>query len=162
MVDFTSPIPKYSTLREYKKIADFTKFVAVKTDFLTSEFIPLETRELKSESFSSTINVSRDGKVVAKIRIDTKEEEINANFLTETVKAAYVTALAGEGATGADDIDKHNWKFNFVCMTEDGDEFKLLIDESYAELYDYTLEPATRNSIESWADTVDELSNPVE
>ncbi|HJJ27290.1 MAG TPA: hypothetical protein O0W95_04295 [Methanocorpusculum sp.] len=161
MVDFTTPIPKYSTKRTYEPIEDFTDFVAVKTEFLTSEFIPLETRELKSESFSSTINVSKDGKVVAKIRIDTKEESINANFLTETVKAAYVTALAGTGATAADDVDKHNWKFNFVGMTEDGDEFKLLIDESYAELYDYTVEPATRNSIESWADTVDDLSNPV-
>ena len=87
------------------------------------------------------------------------EEDSEELRFSESVYVSVRSSITG--ATAADDVDKHNWKFNFVGMTEDGDEFKRLIDESYAELYDYTVEPATRNSIESWADTVDELSNPV-
>ena len=158
MVDFATPIPTYNVQRKYEPIEDIEDFVAVKETFLNDTSMGLTKKELKSESYTGVVTISKDGEVKATIRIDTKDEDGYMNLMETINTDLFAEDAYGSEATAAENPDKRNWKLNFTGVPASGDEFKLLIDETYAQLSGYH-EPATLATVETWADTVAVLSN---
>ena len=157
MVDFANATPTYSTKRLYAPIDDIEDFVAVKETFLNNTSMGLTEKELKSESYTGVVTISKDGEVKATIRIDTKDEDGYLNLMETINTDLFAEDAYGSEATAAENPDKRNWKLNFTGVPASGDEFKLLIDESYAQLSGYHLE-STLTTVETWADTVAVLS----
>ena len=158
MVDFASATPTYSTQRRYEQIEEFDDFVAVKETFLNDTSMGLAEKTLKSEAYTGVVDFTKGGKVVATVRIDTKDEDGYANLMAAINTEIFAEDAYGAGAKAAENPDKRNWKLNFIGLPASGDKFKLLVDESYAELSGYH-EPATLTIVETWADTVTVLSN---
>ena len=158
MVNFATPTTTYSTPRLYAPIEDIENFVAVKETFLNDTSMGLTKKELKSESYTGVVTISKDGEVKATIRIDTKDEDGYMNLMETINTDLFAEDAYGSEATAAENPDKRNWKLNFTGLPASGDEFKLLIDETYAQLSGYH-EPATLATVETWADTVAVLSN---
>ena len=158
MVDFADATPTYSTKRLYAQIDDIEDFLEVKETFLNDTTMNLSKKELKSEAYSGVIAFSKDGEVVATVRIDTKDEHGYMNLMASIGTDLFAEDAYGSGATAAENPDKRNWKLNFTGVPASGDEFKLLIDETYAQLSGYHL-PATLTTVETWADTVAVLSS---
>ena len=156
MVDFAAPTPTYSTKRVYEPISNFNAFCNVKSDFLDDETMGLTEMKLKSENYITVINMTKDGKVVAKVRIETADEDGYVSLLTQIGDEIAENAF-GANAVAAEDPDKRNWKLSFSGVTATGDKFTLAVDDSYAQLSGYH-ETETCTAVETWADTVTVLS----
>ena len=156
MVDFATPTTTYSTKRSYEPISSFSDFCDVKDEFLNDTTMGLTEKKLKSETYITVINMTKNGEVVAKIRIETYDED-GYDTLLARINDEIAEEAFGANAVTAEDPDKRNWKLNFSGTAASGDEFKLLVDESYAQLSGYHL-PATLTAVETWADTVPVLS----
>ena len=81
MVDFATATPTYSAKRLYAQIVNIEDFVAVKETFLNNTSMGLSKKELKSESYTGVVTISKDGEVKATIRIDTKDEDGYLNLM---------------------------------------------------------------------------------
>ena len=157
MVDFATPTPTYSTKRLYEPISSFSDFCDVKDEFLNDTTMGLTEKKLKSETYITVINMTKDGEIVAKIRIETSDED-GYDTLLARINDEIAEEAFGANTVTAEDPDKRNWKLNFSGTAASGDEFKLLVDESYAQLSGYH-ETSTYTTVETWADTVTVLSN---
>ena len=157
MVDFAAPIPTYSTKRLYEPISSFSDFCDVKDEFLNDTTMGFTEKKLKSENYITVINMTKNGEIMAKIRIETSDED-GYDTLLARINDEIAEEAFGANAVAAEDPDKRNWKLNFSATAATGDEFKLLIDESYAQLSGYH-ETSTLTTVETWADTVAVLSN---
>ena len=160
MVDFATPVPTYSTKRPYEPISSFSDFCDVKDDFLNDTTMGLTEKTLKSETYITVINMTKDDEVVAKIRVETSDED-GYDTLLARINDEIAEEAFGANAVAAEDPDKRNWKLNFSGTAATGDEFKLLVDESYAQLSGYH-ETSTLTTVETWADTIEVLSNELE
>ena len=160
MVDFATPIPTYSTKRPYEPISSFSDFCDVKDEFLNDTTMGLTEKKLKSETYITVINMTKNGEVVAKIRVETSDED-GYDTLLARINDEIAEEAFGANAVAAEDPDKRNWKLNFSGTAATGDEFKLLVDDSYAQLSGYH-ETSTLTTVETWADTIEVLSNELE
>ena len=160
MVDFATPVPTYSTKRPYEPISSFSDFCDVKDEFLNDTTMGLTEKTLKSETYITVINMTKNGEVVAKIRVETSDED-GYDTLLARINDEIAEEAFGANAVAAEDPDKRNWKLNFSGTAATGDEFKLLVDESYAQLSGYH-ETSTLTTVETWADTIEVLSNEPE
>ena len=157
MVDFATPTPTYSTDRSYEPISSFSDFCDVKDEFLNDTTMGLTEKKIKSEKYITVLNMIKNGKVVAKIRIETSDED-GYDTLLARINDEIAEEAFGADTVTAEDPDKRNWKLNFSGTAASGDKFNLLVDESYAQLSGYH-ETSTYNTVETWADTVTVLSN---
>ena len=160
MDDFATPIPTYSTKRPYEPISSFSDFCDVKDDFLNDTTMGLTEKKLKSENYITVINMTKNGEVVAKIRIETSDED-GYDTLLARINDEFAEEAFGAHTVTAEDPDKRNWKLNFSGVPASGDKFTLVVDDSYAQLSGYH-ETSTYNTVETWADTVTALSNEPE
>ena len=156
MVDFAAPIPTYSAKRLYEPISSFSDFCDVKDEFLNDTTMGLTEKKLKSETYITVINMTKNGEVMAKIRIETSDED-GYDTLLARINDEIAEEAFGANAVTAEDPDKRNWKLTFSGVPASGDKFNLVIDESYAQLSGYH-ETSTCTTVETWADTIEVLS----
>ena len=116
MVDFADATPTYSTKRLYAQIDDIEDFLEVKETFLNDTTMNLSKKELKSESYTGVVTISKDGEVKATIRIDTKDEDGYLNLMETINTDLFAEDAYGSEATAAENPDKRNWKLNFVGL----------------------------------------------
>ena len=160
MVDFAAPTPTYSTKRLYEPISSFSDFCDVKDEFLNDTTMGLTEKKLKSEKYITVINMTKEGEVMAKIRIETSDED-GYDTLLARINDEIAEEAFGANAVTAEDPDKRNWKLTFSGVPASGDKFTLVVDDSYAQLSGYH-ETSTCTIVETWADTVTALSNEPE
>ena len=160
MVDFAAPIPTYSTKRLYEPISSFSDFCDVKDEFLNDTTMGLTEKTLKSENYITVINMTKNGEIMAKIRIETSDED-GYDTLLARINDEIAEEAFGANAVTAEDPDKRNWKLTFSGVPATGDKFTLVVDDSYAQLSGYH-ETSTCTIVETWADTVTALSNEPE
>ena len=112
MVDFASATPTYSTQRRYEQIEEFDDFVAVKETFLNDTSMGLAEKTLKSEAYTGVVDFTKGGKVVATVRIDTKDEDGYANLMAAINTEIFAEDAYGAGAKAAEDM--------LVALEKDG------------------------------------------
>lgn len=169
MADFTETIQRQRALRTPVKEAPYFSGFNDLKDTIAEGITGITDLQLKSESYKTVLEIqgvedsSKEGKVFAKITIETDDEDGYDTLLAQ-INDEIAEEAFGSDVEVVNPRKYNNWQLKYTAKDgEDTFNFDVKVEGStISATIDNYVNDSTQTKMESWADTIPELSDGVE